>query len=115
MFHKFTVPGFDSGEKKLCKMQKIRGKILGNAEKWIDKRKRMVYNGSPYCVSMPICAHSHLHGHNSTENGGCQGVTCKKSQNRQLALAYQKHTIRKKGCDDLYGNGQGRNVRQDHA
>ena len=23
--------------------------------------------------------------------------------------------IRKKGCDDPYGNGQGRNVRQDHA
>ena len=36
----------------------------------------------------------------------------------QPSQAYQKrkqHTIRKKGCDDLYGNGQGRNVRQDHA
>ena len=34
----------------------------------------------------------------------------------QRSLAYRKqHTIRKKGCDDLYGNGQGRNVRQDHA
>ena len=27
----------------------------------------------------------------------------------------KQHTIRKKGCDELYGNGQGRNVRQDHA
>ena len=25
------------------------------------------------------------------------------------------NTIRKKGCDDPYGNGQGRYVRQDHA
>ena len=33
----------------------------------------------------------------------------------QPRQAYQKHTIRKKGCDDPYGNGQGRNVRQDHA
>ena len=34
----------------------------------------------------------------------------------QRYLAYHKqHTIRKNGCDDPYGNGQGRNVRQDHA
>ena len=36
-------------------------------------------------------------------------------QNLQRHQAYQKHIIRKKGCDDPYGNGQGRNVRQDHA
>ena len=35
----------------------------------------------------------------------------------QLLQAYQvyRHTIHKKGCDDPYGNGQGRYVRQDHA
>ena len=37
------------------------------------------------------------------------------TRNWQPRQAYQKHTIRKKGCDDPYGNGQGRNVRQDHA
>ena len=33
----------------------------------------------------------------------------------QRYLAYRKHTIRKKGCDDPYGTGQGPNVWQDHA
>ena len=42
-------------------------------------------------------------------------VKQKVSKKRQLRQAYQKHIIRKKGCDDPYGNGQGRNVRQDHA
>ena len=45
------------------------------------------------------------------------GAVVKKKVSRfwQLRQAYQKHIIRKKGCDDPYGNGQGRNVRQDHA
>ena len=42
-------------------------------------------------------------------------VKMKVVRNWQLRQAYQKHIIRKKGCDDPYGNGQGRNVRQDHA
>ena len=42
-------------------------------------------------------------------------VKGKVSEKWQLRQAYQKHIIRKKGCDDPYGNGQGRYVRQDHA
>ena len=49
-------------------------------------------------------------------------VKRKVEQNQQPPRAYQKNVSntthgvsRKKGCDDLNGNGQGRKVRQDHA
>ena len=36
------------------------------------------------------------------------------NDNAPLRIVSNTHSI-KKGCDDPYGNGQGRNVRQDHA
>lgn len=42
------------------------------AEKPIDKIGWMIYNRSPYCDTMPSYGFYPLHGHFTTERGGCQ-------------------------------------------
>ena len=82
-------------------------------KKTIDKHREVLYNGIPYCDSMPFYAIL------SSVSILAQNMAAVKSEvlwNWQPLRAYHKlHTIRKKGCDDPYGNGQGREVRQDHA
>ena len=46
--------------------------VLKIAEKPIDKIGRMIYNRSPYCDTMPRYGFYPLHGHFTTERGGCQ-------------------------------------------
>ena len=99
-------------EKKSKNVQKNEAYAPWWTELLVDNNYELCYNDTPYCDSMPIYGYSIQHGHFTTVCRRCQDA---KTQKWQRRLAYQKHTIRKKGCDDPYGNGQGRNVRQDHA
>ena len=75
---------------------------------------KMDFHTVGVCVFLPFPHH----GYCSTGSGACQDG---KSAilTTDPGVSSRQHMIpasgRKKGCDDPYGNGQGRTVRQDHA
>ena len=85
-----------------------------NRKVLVDKGAGKWYDDIPYCDTMPFCGHGSQHEHFITGWGVCQ-VGTYSNLTTAPSVSSKQHTIRKKGCDDPYGNGQGPNVWQDHA
>ena len=92
----------EEGEKIVAYAKKSEENSSEMHKKTLTKQKEwctMEVHTVIVCPSVPILIYEDI----ITQKHGV--VKSQVRRKRQRILAYQKHTIRKKGCDDPYGNG----------